>query len=346
MGLGARLSQPIYMGGKVGTALKAAKIYRDIAENILDSVTQNIVAGVVRSFNSVILAKEMLRINQESLTQAQRNLKNVESKFEAGAATKYDMIRARVQVANMKPGLLKAENQLTITYLNLKETLGISPDIPLTITGSLAEPDTSIFAIAEVKTALEYRPDLKVSRYSVDLYEKNIKIVRGDFLPTLTAGTTFQYNGNFDVFKYDAGDWNSYWTASLNLSFPIFSGFRNSSRYKQAKTDFYKAKTDYNKIHDVVIIDVKEGVLNLRSAIKTIESQRMNVEEAEMALEMAESLYESGKVTQLEVFDMQLALERAKTNMINAIYEASIAEITLKQSLGLIETDSTKGNKS
>ena len=72
----------------------------------------------------------------------------------------------------------------------------------------------------------------------------------------------------------------------------------------------------------------------------------MNVEEAEMALEMAESLYANGKATQLEVFDMQLALERAKTNMINAIYEASIAEITLKQSLGLIETDSTKGNKS
>ena len=346
MGLGATLSQPIYMGGKVGTALKASKIYRDIAENTFDSVFQNVIAGVIRSFNSVILAKEMLGINQESLAQAERNLKNVQSKFEAGTATKYDMIRARVQVANMKPGLLKAENQLTIAYLKLKEILGISPETPLSITGSLAEPDTSIFAIATYKTALEHRSDLKASKHLVDLYEKNIKIVSGDFLPTLTAGTTFQYNGNFDNFKYDAEDWNRFWTASLNLSFPIFSGFRNSSRYKQAKTDFYKAKTDYRKNYDIVIIDVQEGILNLRNAIKTIEGQRMNVEEAEMALEMAESLYANGKAAQLEVFDMQLALEIAKTNLINAIYEAGIAEITLKQSLGLIETDSMKGNKS
>ena len=86
--------------------------------------------------------------------------------------------------------------------------------------------------------------------------------------------------------------------------------------------------------------------MSLRSAIKTIESQRMNVEEAEMALDMAESMYESGKATQLEVFDMQLTLERAKTNMINAIFEAGIAEITLKRSLGLIDTDVEKGNKS
>jgi outer membrane protein len=346
MNLGATLTQPLYVGGKVGTALKAAKIYRSMSESSLETVVQSVAAGVVMSFNSVILTKEMLDINRESLTQAERNLANVKSKYEAGAATKYDYMRARVQVANMKPALLKVENQLEVTYLNLKETLGISPDVVLTINGSLAEPDTSIFKVASLETAIRNRPDLQVSRSSVDLYDKNVKIARGNFLPTLTAGTTFMYMGNFDTFKYQADDWNRNWTANVNLSFPIFSGLKNSSQYKQAKTDYYKAKTSYNKAYDIVDIEVQEGVMSLRSAIKTIESQRMNVEEAEMALDMAESMYESGKATQLEVFDMQLTLERAKTNMINAIFEAGIAEITLKRSLGLIDTDVEKGNKS
>ncbi|MFC1552668.1 TolC family protein [Candidatus Latescibacterota bacterium] len=346
MNLGAALTQPLYVGGKVGTALKAAKIYRSISESSLETVTHGVVAGVVVSFNSVILTKEMLTINRESLAQAERNLENVQSKYEAGAATKYDFVRAKVQVANMKPALLNAENRLTVAYLNLKETLGISPDSQLSITGSLSEPDSSIFRIASLETAVQNRPDLRASRSSVDLYDKSVKIAKGNFLPTLTAGTTFMYMGNFDTFTYAADDWNRNWTASVNLSFPIFSGFKNSSQYKQAKTDYYKAKTNYNKAYDVVIIEVQEGVLNLRNAIKTIESQRMNVEEAEMALEMAESMYESGKATQLEVFDMQLTLERAKTNMINAIFEAGIAEITLKQSLGLIDTVDEKGNKS
>ncbi|MFC1541851.1 TolC family protein [Candidatus Latescibacterota bacterium] len=346
MGLGAALTQPLYVGGKVGTALKAAKIYRNISENSLETVRQGVVAGVVISFNNVILTKEMLTINRESLAQAERNLENVQSRYEAGTATKYDLLRAKVQVANRQPELLKVDNQLIIAYLNLKEILGISPDVPLNITGTLAEPDTSIFDISSLETALENRPDLKASKSSVDLYDKSIKIAKGNFLPTLTAGSTFMYSGNFDTFKYDAEDWNRNWTASLNLSFPIFSGFRNSSQYKQAKTDYYKAKTNYNKAYDVVVIEVQEGVLNLRNAIKTIESQRMNVEEAEMALGMAESMYKNGKATQLEVFDMQLTLELAKTNMINAIFEAGIAEITLKQSLGLIVINTAKGNES
>ncbi len=340
MGLGASLTQSIYMGGKVGTALKAAKIYRSIAEETLDSVTQNVVAGVVQAFHSVLLAREMLIINRESLAQAERNLKNVQAMFDAGRATRYDMVRARVQVANMKPNLLRTETRLIVTHLKLKEVLGISPDAPFSITGSLSEPDTSLFAIASVKTAIDQRPDLKASEHSVDLYEKNIKIVRGDFLPTLTAGSTFQYMGNFDTFKYDVGDWNRYWTASVNLSFPIFSGFKNTSKYKQAKTDFYKAKTNYRKAYDAVLIEVQEGVFNLRNAVKTIESQNLNIEEAEMALEMAESLYKNGKATQLEVFDAQLALDIAKSNMANALYEGIIAEITLKKSLGLIDIDS------
>jgi len=340
MNLGATLTQPIYVGGKVGTALKAAKIYKTISEKTVQAVKQNVFAGVTQAFNSALLAEEMLTINKESLAQAENHLKNVRVLYDAGSATEYDLLRAKVQVANMKPGLLEAENQVTIAQLKLKEVMGISPDDPMSIEGAFTEPDTSLFAMATFETALQRRPDLKASEYSVDLYQKAIRIARGDFLPTLTAGSTFAYAGNFDTFKYDIEDWNRFWTASVTLSFPIFSGLKNYSKYKQAKTDFYKAKTDYRKTHDAVMIEVQEGVLNLRKAVKTIESQRMNIEEAEKAFSMAESLYANGKATQLEVLDAQLALEVARTNMAVALYEGTVAEVTLKRNLGLLDIDS------
>ncbi|MCE5252298.1 TolC family protein [bacterium] len=339
MSLGASLTQPIYVGGKVGTALKAAKIYKNMAEETLQSVRQNVVAGVVQAFNSALLSEEMCSINKESLAQAEKHLENVKNLFNAGRATDYDLLRARVQVANMKPDLLDAENKVTISLLRLKEVMGVAPDSPLTITGKFAEPDTSVFKQATFETAMEMRPDLKASEYNVDLYEKGIQLAKGDFLPVLSAGSNFAYNGNFDVFTYDREDWNRYWTASVTLTFPIFDGFKNYSKYRQAKNDFYKAKTDFKKIHDTVLIDVRESVLNLRKAVNSIESQRMNVEEAQKALEMAESLYTNGKATQLEVLDAQLALEVAKTNMVVSLYEGTIAEIALKKNLGILDTD-------
>ena len=339
MNLGMSLTQTIWKGGKVGAALDAAKIYRYASEKTLNATTQNVIAGVVQAFNGVLLSEEMLGITRDSLAQAERNLERVQSLYSAGRATEYDLLRARVNVANMKPPLLNAEKQVAVSRLTLKNVLGVDPEEQISVTGTLDPPDTTLFAIATPEYAFRNRPDLDASESSVDLYKANVKIARGNFLPELSAGSTFQYMGNFDAFTYNPDDWNPYWTATVNLSFPIFSGFRNSSQYKQAKVQFRKASTDYRKMRDMVVIEVQEGVLEMRRAVQAIDSQKLNVQEAEKALEMAESMYAGGKATQLQVLDAQLALEQAKINMATALHDGLAAEINLKKSLGIIHTD-------
>jgi outer membrane protein TolC len=216
--------------------------------------------------------------------------------------------------------------------------MGLAPDADIDITGELTEPDTTFINTASRDVAFENRPDLMASKENVDLYEKNIQLAKGDFLPTLTAGTTFMYMGNFDKIAYNAADWTPYWYASVSLSFPIFTGLKNYSKYKQAKIDHNKARTSYRQMKDATEIEVSEAMMNLRKAIDTIESQKMNVEEAGRAVELAGSRYSNGAATQLEVLDAQLALEVAKNNMANALYEGKNAEIALKKSLGLINT--------
>ncbi|MFC1485815.1 TolC family protein [Candidatus Latescibacterota bacterium] len=336
MSLGATLTQPLYVGGKVGTALEAAGIYREMSNETLETVQQNVVMGVVTAFNGVLLARQVNRISVESLEQAERHLENVENLFDAGLATEYDLLRARVNVANLRPNVIDSENNIKISLLKLKEIMGADPTMDIDISGELTEPDTTLFAQASPEVAFDNRPDVLVSQKNVDLYEKNIKITRGDFLPIITAGTTFMYSGNFDEFKYDAADWTPFWYASVSLSFPIFSGLNNYSRYKQAKIDHQKARTDYRKMLDATEIEVNEAVMNLSRAVNTIQSQKLNVQEAQRAVELAGLRYTNGKATQLEVLDAQLALEVARNNMATALFDGQNAEIALKKSLGLI----------
>lgn len=343
MTLGASLTQPIWLGGKVGTALKAAKIYRNLSEETYATVQHNIVSGVATAFYTILLADEMVRITRESLDIAEKHLDNVTVLHEAGSATDYDLLRAKVNVANLKPQVIDAENNVKISLLNFKHFLGVDPDTTVTISGELSEPDTTLFDRAQPTTALKLRPDMEAARLGVDIQDKYVRIALGDFLPNLTAGTTFAYVGNFDTFKYTPEDWTPYWYATVTLSFPIFSGFRNQSKYQQAKVDYRKAQTDFRKTRDSIVIEVDESVMNLRKAVEQIESQRMNVQEAEKAVELAESLYANGKATQLEVLDAQLALEQSRTNYATTLYEGKVAEVTLKKALGIIDTDNMKG---
>jgi len=335
--LGTNITQPLYVGGKIGTAIKAARIYRQFSSENFNTVKQNVVMSAAAAYNRILLTKEMVKITGASLEQARKHLGNVEKLYKNGRATEYDLLRSRVNVANIQPGLMEAENNVKISLLNFKEILGLSPDTPLTIKGKLSEPDTSLFKLANPENAFNNRPDLKAAEFNVELQDKAIKIARGDFLPTLTAGTTFAYSGNFDVFKYEADDWTPYWFASINLSFPIFSGFKNYAKYNQAKVDYRKAKTEFIRTRNTVMIEVDESVMKLRKAVQQIESQQMNIHEAEKAVEIAGSMYTSGKATQLEVLDSQLAFEHARTNYASALFEAKIAEISLKKSLGLLD---------
>jgi outer membrane protein len=338
--LGVNLTQPLYVGGKVGTALQAAKIYKNLSGETIRAVKQNVILAVSQAFNSALLSRELQKIAFESLEQAQKHLENVERLKSAGAATEYDLLRARVNVSNMKPKLLEAENNVTVSLLRLKQSMGIEPNAPISITGAFTEPDTTILSMAEVKVALDKRPEIKIGKFTTDLQEKNVKVVKADFLPVLTGGTSFAFMGNFDTFRYNAADWNPYWFASLNLSFPIFDGLRNYSKYREAKIDYLKSKTDYMKTRDSVVIEVSEGILDLKMALKQIESQKLNIQEAQRAVELSESLYSNGKATQLEVLDAQLALEVARTNMASALYKGTVAVITLKKSLGILDSDS------
>ena len=338
--LGVNLTQPLYVGGKIGTALQAAKIYKNLSGETARAVKQNVILGVSQAFNGALLAKELQNIAFESLEQAQKHLENVEHLRAAGAATEYDLLRARVNVSNMKPKLLESENNVTISLLKLKQIMGVDPYAPISLTGVFTEPDTTLLALAEGRTALEKRPEIKIGKYTTDLQEKNVQVVKADFFPTLTAGTSFAFMGNFDTFRYNARDWNPYWFATLNLSFPIFDGLRNYSKYRQAKIDYLKSRTDYLKTRDSVVIEVSEGVLNLKMALKQIESQKMNIQEAQRAVELSESLFSNGKATQLEVLDAQLALEVARTNMASALYNGTVAAIVLRKSLGLLDSDS------
>lgn len=337
--LGATLSQPIYVGGKVGTALKAAKIYKNISTETERDTRQNVMLGTIQAFNNAILAREQRNIAFESLTQAQRHLENVQNLRAAGSATEYDLLRARVNVANQRPTLLEAENNVHISLLRLKEVMGADPDAPIDIKGAFAVPDTTLLQSAEAEIALRNRPDVQASRMTIDLQKQAVNLARGDFLPTLSASTTYAYVGNFDRLAYHSADWNPTWTVGLNLSFPIFTGFKTYAKYKQAAVDYSEAQTTYRKTRDSVVIEVREYVMNLRKAMDQIASQQMNVEEAQRALELSENLYKNGKATQLEVLDAELALAVAKNNMTSALYSGAMAEISLRKSLGLLDTN-------
>ena len=84
-------------------------------------------------------------------------------------------------------------------------------------------------------------------------------------------------------------------------------------------------------------MEVEQASLRTKNAQQRISARSKSVEQARKAHEIAKVRYDSGIGTQLELFDARLALNRTKTNYLQAIYDYNVALCDWQKAVGIIK---------
>jgi outer membrane protein TolC len=331
---GVTLQQSIYTAGRVGAAMRAAKAARGYARQNLEAVLKEVTYGVKASFGGVLLAQEMSDLAKQSLELTEAHLKNVEQLYKQGVASEYELIRARVQVAQMVPQSIKADNELDRALIVFRNTLGLSADEKVIPDGKLERNlvETSVeeaFALAKQK-----RNELAAARLRVDGMKAALDVARADRYPSLS----FIGNAYLDTEQpeLDEKEWRTkMWSATVNLSLPIFDGLRTKGKIKQTRALYEQARLLSEQTLDGVRLEVEQAVSKLAEARKLVDSQVASVEQAQKGLDIADIRYKNGVGTQLELLDAQVALTTARTNYFTAVYEHFMAVAELERATGL-----------
>ena len=328
-----QINQTLYSGGITWTALKIAKIYSNSFKESLQMTKKKVTLDVRKQFLGVLLSKEVHKINQQSLELAEAHMKNIEVMHKNGMASEFDLIRAEVQVANTKPRVISSENTLKLQLDLLKNTIGLSLDREIEVVGDLKPDYVSEQTLAEAsKDVYLERNDYKNLELLRNILNENIKIEKAGYFPKLSANYTYQYQGQSDNFGFK----NSYraQTASLNLSVPIFNGFRTSAKVQQAKISVKEMDYQLEQMREGIEIQVKQALNMLDDAFKRILSTEKTVEQAKKAYDISEVRFKSGQGTQLEIFDSQLQLELAQLNKLQSIFDYEIARAQWENAIG------------
>ena len=119
------LSLPLFTGGRLVSGFKQAKYNLLSTEEGARQSEHTTVFNAKTAFYGCLLANEFVKVAEEAVEVAEKHLNNVKSLYEVGMASKFDMLRSEVQVANLKPQLIKARNNMEVAKLGLKTLLGI-----------------------------------------------------------------------------------------------------------------------------------------------------------------------------------------------------------------------------
>lgn len=146
----------------------------------------NLVNQVEKAYYGILNAQDSYNVLKQSYENAQLNASNYKNKFDHGTATEYEVIRAQVQVRNLEPSLLQAENAIRLAKLQLKVLLGLDLEVEIETETTLADYENDLYARALVDTSLQNNTSLKAFDLDMTYARMGLKAQQAQYYPTLS----------------------------------------------------------------------------------------------------------------------------------------------------------------
>src|SRR5213078_1125444 len=174
-------------------AIRGTFFQRDSAYFALRNTVDQTLATVKTQFYQVIVNRELIVVQEESVRLLESQLKDQQNRFEAGTVPRFNVLQAQVQLYNQIPQLIAARNSYRISLLQLAKTLGLDFNpargiaSPLHAVGELTYIPRKVDLLAAIEEGKRNRPFLKQQRANVLNQIEQVHVAIGSWLPNVNA---------------------------------------------------------------------------------------------------------------------------------------------------------------
>jgi outer membrane protein TolC len=326
------LGTQLIFNGTSYPQIRGTFFQRDSAYFAFRNILDQLIATVKTQFYQIVVNRELVKVNEESVHLLEAQLKDQQNRFEAGTVPRFNVLQAEVALYNQLPLLITAQNNLRIAKINLAKTLGLDfqpgrgENPPLEVLGEMPYIPRSISLANAIEMGKERRPFLKQARANVLNQKEQVRAAAGQWLPTIT--TT---GGGEWVSSPTNSSWHDIskgWIAQVQGSLPIWDSGAIAGQVIQQRALLFEAKNTYDDDVRQVELEIQQAYSNLQQNRELIQSQEKNVEQAEEALRLAKARLDAGAGTQLDVLNAQVQLLTAQSTRLQALfgYNSSLAE--------------------
>jgi outer membrane protein len=324
------LQQSLFTWGRIRNRYSISNLNLSLEQENYIRNKQGITYNVTSSFYSTLLARELIKVREDALENIQEHLKTVELRYQAGQASEFDVLRAKVQLANANPPLLQARQAYDLAISSFKNILGLQQESQIELDGQLSFQPVDVNLEDATQKSLLQRPELRSLDLQRQIALKSLSIAKAGNKPSLVGVANYLYENPW----YSQRKWDTDWNFTFSVSLPLFDGFATRSRVNQAKSDLKQLDIGGNDLREGIKLEVKEAVTSLDLAKQTILSQQETVNQAKESLRIAKVQYAQGIITSLEEMDSELALTYAQINYLQALADYLRAQAQYNKAVG------------
>ncbi|MBO7412712.1 MAG: TolC family protein [Fibrobacter sp.] len=336
--VGLTATQILYSGGKVGTGIEIAKSAKHVSEIALDNKKAEVRYNVEKAFNQLIFMDSSIVILEESIKLTQSHVDLAVNNQKSGLGTELDVIRAQLQLDELKSSLEKNNKTRVVARNNLLLTMGLPFEADVQFKGTLRSPEENLplpdTSMANVK---KRRKELAQLEESEKIQSKTIDLEKSGYRPNVVLIGGLKYANNQNTIKdWDAPDWdkniNKYIT--LNATMNLFNGMQTREKVTQAKSSLRSTQIQKESAERGFRLQIESCMNDLNDAEQQLGIKKRSVELAQRNQELTEASYTLGKETQINLLEATMKLRNAKLNYMEAVLNWNNAYNALLQATG------------
>lgn len=285
------------------------------------------VARLQKSFASL---KETLEISKD-------RLKRTEYGFDFGQSTMLDISNAKVDVNTDSINLLNSHQLLRNAYRNLNFILAREANTPFAV------DTTVLFAGTLQKEELLAKLNNKntqilLAEAGIAVNEYTTRISQSGYLPSLSLNGAYDYGlNNNNPASFRERSQTTGFSYGATLSWNLFDGGATKTAVQNARINQMIQENVLEQARQQALLNFENGWSDYHSRLLIMEAQRNNLKANRDNFERTEERFKLGQVTSLDFRTAQNNLLQAQLNLIEARYNAKLAELTLYQLVGDIQ---------
>jgi outer membrane protein len=331
-GAGGDFTQLITDFGRTHNLVLTQKLEEQAANASSLATREEIVLATDQAFYDALTAQAVLQVAKQTVNARQATETQVNQMTQNKLKSSLDLSFADVNLSQSKLLQLDAQNNADASMAALDSVLGLDHDVTYQLiddTSLDGAPPADFHPL--IQSALAQRPDLQSLTYGEQSAQKFARAQWDQRLPSITAAGTV---GTVPI-RVDQFYTNNWWGGiGVNMNIPLFNGFLYSAEAKEAK---YRAQADAERtrgLRDQIVRDVRTAWLQANNAYQRIGVTDQLVKQANLALQLAQTRYQLGLSSIVELSQAQLQQTSAAIDNTNAQYEYRLAVATLEYQVG------------
>jgi outer membrane protein len=304
----------------ISSANYSAKAER---ENAL-ATKEQILLAVNQAFYNALQAQAVLTVAQRTVEERQIVAAQIDTLFKNKLKSEVDLAFANVNLAQAKLLVLDAKNSTEATQATLSMLLGFPTVQTFQLSeeaSPIAPPPSDVDEL--IAKAFSMRPEIASLQFRYLSARKFQSAERDLLFPSIRALAAVGDTpiGNPAVAPNPSALSNTYGAVGANVDIPIFNGFLYTARAHEASLRAQAAQEQLADVRNTISRDVRTSWLNANTAYERLSVTQQLLQQATLSLSFAQSRYNLGLGSIVELSQAQLQQTQAEISNAQAGYD-------------------------